>query len=346
MRYNGVQGRFTLGSAIMAKSVLVTDYVWPTTDPEREVIEAAGAELIVAPAGDEDTLIELARDADGIMTCFAKVTENVVRAARRCVVISRYGVGVDNIAVDTATELGIVVTYVPDYCVDEVSDHVIGMMLGWNRRIVMHNDDTKRNGWGSAGLGFRIMRLRGKTFGVVGFGRIGRAAAQKAKAFGMETIAFDPLVGGEEMAAVGVCKVELDDLLLRSHFVTLHSPLIPQTANMMSGAQFDLMRDDAFLINCARGGLVDEGALYDALTTGRIAGAGLDVLVDIAPPLDHRLIQLDNVVVTPHTAFFSQEATLELEQRAAAEVVRVFNGRMPDNIVNPAVLDHARQPVS
>ena len=330
----------------MTKRVLVTDYVWPTADPEREVIEAAGAELIVAPSGDEDTLIELARDVHGIMTCFAKVTENVVRAAERCVVISRYGVGVDNIAVDTATELGIVVTYVPDYCVDEVSDHVIAMMLGWNRRIVMHNDDTKRNGWGNSGLGFRIMRLRDKTFGVVGFGRIGRAAAQKAKAFGMETIASDPFVSEEDMAAVGVRKAELDDLLRESHFVTLHSPLIPPTANMMSSAQFDLMRNDAFLINCARGGLIDEDALYDALTTGKIAGAGLDVLVDIDPPLDHRIIQLDNVIVTPHTAFFSQEATLELEQRAAGEVVRVFNGQMPDNLVNPLVLDHARQPVS
>lgn len=330
----------------MTKRVLVTDYVWPSTDPERAVIEAGGAELTVAPAGDEDTLTELARDADAIMTCFAKVTERVVRAAERCVVISRYGVGVDNIAVDTATELGILVTYVPDYCVDEVSDHVIGMMLGWNRRIVMHNDDTKRNGWGNAGLGFRMMRLRGKTFGVVGFGRIGQAVAQKAKAFGMHAIASDPFVDAAAMAAAGVEKADIDDLLARAHVVTLHSPLIPQTANMMGAAQFDRMRDDAFLINCARGGLIDEDALYDALASGKIAGAGLDVLVDIAPPLDHRIIQLDNVIVTPHTAFFSQEATLELEERAAAEVIRVFDGKMPDNLVNPAVLDHARQGVS
>ena len=291
-------------------------------------------------------MTDLARDADAIMTCFAKVTERVVRAAERCVVISRYGVGVDNIAVDTATELGILVTYVPDYCVDEVSDHVIGMMLGWNRRIVMHNDDTKRNGWGNAGLGFRMMRLRGKTFGVVGFGRIGRATAQKAKAFGMHAIASDPFVDAAAMAAAGVEKADIDDLLARAHVVTLHSPLIPQTANMMGAAQFDRMRDDAFLINCARGGLIDEDALYDALASGKIAGAGLDVLVDIAPPLDHRIIQLDNVIVTPHTAFFSQEATLELEERAAAEVIRVFDGKMPDNLVNPAVLDHARQRVS
>tara|TARA_B100001750_G_scaffold238416_1_gene244899 strand:- start:7179 stop:8171 length:993 start_codon:yes stop_codon:yes gene_type:complete len=330
----------------MTRKVLVTDYVWPSTDPERAVIEAGGAELVIAPDSDEDTLIELARDSDAIMTCFAKVTEKVVRAAENCLVVSRYGVGTDNIAVDVATELGIIVTYVPDYCVDEVSDHVLGMMLAWNRRIVMHNTDTKVNGWGNAGLGFRIMRLRGKRLGVVGFGRIGRAVADKARAFGMEVIASDPFVTAEQMAEVGVVKAETPELLSQCEFVTLHSPLIPQTQDMISVEEFGQMRSDAFLINCARGGLVDEEALYSALTSGAIAGAGLDVLVDLQPPLDHRIIQLDNVIVTPHTAFFSQEATLELEERAAEAVIDVFKGRMPANVFNKSVLESSRQDVS
>ena len=330
----------------MTRKVLVTDYVWPSTDPERAVIEAGGAELVIAPDSDEDTLIEFARDSDAIMTCFAKVTEKVVRAAENCLVVSRYGVGTDNIAVDVATELGIIVTYVPDYCVDEVSDHVLGMMLAWNRRIVMHNTDTKVNGWGNAGLGFRIMRLRGKRLGVVGFGRIGRAVADKAMAFGMEVIASDPFVTAEQMAEVGVVKAETPELLSQCEFVTLHSPLIPQTQDMISVEEFGQMRSDAFLINCARGGLVDEEALYSALTSGAIAGAGLDVLVDLQPPLDHRIIQLDNVIVTPHTAFFSQEATLELEERAAEAVIDVFKGRMPANVFNKSVLESSRQDVS
>ena len=330
----------------MTRKVLVTDYVWPSTDPERAVIEAGGAELVIAPDSDEDTLIELARDSDAIMTCFAKVTEKVVRAAENCLIVSRYGVGTDNIAVDVATELGIIVTYVPDYCVDEVSDHVLGMMLAWNRRIVMHNTDTKMNGWGNAGLGFRIMRLRGKRLGVVGFGRIGRAVADKARAFGMEVIASDPFVTAEQMAEVGVVKAETPELLSQCEFVTLHSPLIPQTQDMISVEEFGQMRSDAFLINCARGGLVDEEALYSALTSGAIAGAGLDVLVDLQPPLDHRIIQLDNVIVTPHTAFFSQEATLELEERAAEAVIDVFKGRMPANVFNKSVLESSRQDVS
>ena len=326
----------------MAKKVLVTDYVWPSVEPERAVLARADTELVVAPDGREETLASMAKDVDGILTCFAKVTDKVVQAAESCVVIGRYGVGVDNIAVDTATELGIVVTYVPDYCVPEVSDHVMALLLAWNRRIVRFDRATKTDGWGSEGLGMRIMRLEGKRLGVVGFGRIGRAVCAKAGAFGMEVLASDPFVSAEDVAGSGATKVELAELLRESDFVTLHSPLIPETANMVGKAELALMKPEAFLINAARGGLVDEDALYDALTSGQIAGAGLDVLVDLAPPLDHRITQLPNVIVTPHTAFFSQEAVLELEERAAGEVASVFQGRMPDNVFNRQVLSHAR----
>jgi D-3-phosphoglycerate dehydrogenase len=279
---------------------------------------------------------------DGILTCFAKVTDNVVRAAEKCVVIGRYGVGVDNIAVDTATELGIAVTYVPDYCIPEVSDHVMAMLLAWNRRIVFFDRATKTKGWGTEGLGMRIMRLEGKKLGIVGFGRIGRGVAYRARAFGLQVLVADPFVTAEAAHDAGAVKMELPELLAESDFVTLHSPLIPQTQGLMGKDEFAQMRPDAFLINAARGGLIDEDALYAALTSGQIAGAGLDVLVDLDPPLDNRITQLPNVIVTPHTAFFSQEAVLELEERAAGEVVSVFQGKMPDNLVNPAVLDHSR----
>ncbi len=326
----------------MPKKVLVTDYVWPSLEPEREVLSAADTEIVVAPDGDEETLSKMARDVDGILFCFAKVTEKVLRAANKCVVASRYGVGVDNIDLDTATELGIAVTYVPDYCVPEVSDHVISLMLAWNRRIVMFDRATKTKGWGSEGLGMRIMRLEGKKLGVVGYGRIGRAVAPKARAFGLDVLAYDAVLSHEDIRANGATPTDLETLLRESDFVTVHTPLMPETTNLIGAAELEAMKPDAFLINCARGGLIDEDALYDALTSGGIAGAGLDVLLDVDPPLDHRLIQLDNVIVTPHTAFYSQEATLELEQRAAGEVVRVFRGEMPDNLVNRAVLPNAR----
>ena len=324
----------------MAWKVLITDHVWPSTDPERAVLEAGGASVVVAPDGEEATLIELARDADAIMTCFAQVTENVVRAAERCVVIGRFGVGVDNIAVNTATELGIAVTYVPDYCVDEVSDHVMALLHAWNRRIALFDRSVKEHGWGSQPLTMRMMRLRGKTIGIVGFGRIGQAVAAKARAFGLNILAADPVVPAEAVEDMGGRLVDLPALLAESDFVSLHTPLTEATRNLIDREELAMMKPDAFLINAARGPLVNEVALYEALTGNIIAGAGLDVMVDNTPSQDHPLLSLDNIIITPHVAFFSQESTLELEQRAAAEVVSVIHGRMPDNLVNSDVLDH------
>ena len=321
--------------------VLITDHVWPSTDPEREVLEAGGAEVVVSPDGKEDTLIELGRDADAIMTCFAQVTETVVRAAVRCQVIGRFGVGVDNIAVSTATELGIAVTYVPDYCVDEVSDHVMALMHAWNRRIVLFDRSVKEDGWGSQPLTMRIKRLRGKAIGIVGFGRIGLAVADKAKAFGLRVLVSDPFVSSESVAASGGELVDLPTLLQNSDFVTLHTPLNSETRNLIGAEELAAMKPDSFLINAARGPLIDEDALFIALQSGTIAGAGLDVMVDNVPSQNHPLFALDNIIITPHVAFFSQESTLELEQRAASEVVSVMHGKMPDNLVNPAVLDHS-----
>ncbi len=324
----------------MGWKVLITDHVWPTTDPERAVLEAAGAEVIVAPNGDEDTLINLAKDVDAIMTCFAKVTDKVIRSAEKCVAIGRFGVGVDNIDVATATELGIPVTYVPDYCVDEVSDHVLAMLHTWNRKIALFSQSVKADGWGHLGLTMRIKRLRGKTIGIVGFGRIGQAVAEKASVFGLKILASDPLIPKEVVESHGGKLVSLTELLEKSDFVSLHAPLTPATEKMIGPQELDLMKDDSFLINAARGPLIDESALYDALSNGKIGGAGLDVMVENEPPKDHPLMQLENILITPHTAFFSQESTLELEERAASEVVRVYRNTMPENLVNRKVLDH------
>ena len=324
----------------MSWKVLITDHVWPNTDPERKVLEAAGAEVLIAPDGEESTLIELSKDVDAIMTCFAQVTENVVRAAKKCVVIGRFGVGTDNIAVDTATELGIAVTYVPDYCIDEVSDHVMAMLNTWNRKISIFDQSVKRDGWGHLGLTMRIMRLRGKTIGIVGFGRIGQAVAKKAAAFGMTVLAHDPIISETTAKEHGAQLVDLQELLTQSDFVTLHAPLIPSTHHMIGESELNLMKKEAFLINAARGPLIDENALYKALKNGNIAGAGLDVMEDNVPAKSHPILQLDNTIITPHTAFFSQESTLELEQRAATEVVNVYQGLMPDNLYNGDVLNH------
>ena len=325
----------------MPFKVLVTDYVWPSIEPEKAVLERIGAELVVAPDSSEDTLVALAGDVDGILTCFAQVTDKVLRAADKCIVVGRYGVGVDNIAVDTATELGMAVTYVPDYCVEEVSDHVLGLLLTWNRRVAYFDRMVKTSGWGSLSLTMPILRLRGKKLGIVGFGRIGQVVCRKALAFGFEVLTSDPFVPAETATQLGASMVGMQELLRESDFITLHSPLIPETRNLIGAAELDLMKSTAFLINCARGPLIDEEALYEALKNNRIGGAGLDVLVDAHPAPDHPLLKLENAIITPHVAFFSEEAVLELEERAAEEVAAVLQGRMPENLVNKDVLAHA-----
>ena len=326
--------------------VLVTDYVWPDLEPERAILDPLGIELVEAPDGAEDTLAGLARDADGILTCFAPVTPGVLGAAPRMKVVARYGVGVDNIAVDAATELGIAVTYVPDYCVDEVSDHVMAMLLAFNRRVVLFDSATKRDGWGSVELNLPMTRLRGLAIGVVGFGRIGRATARKARAFGLRVLAADPFVEAEAVAADGGSLVDLGTLLAESDFVTLHSPLSDETRGMIGAAELARMKSSAFLINCARGPLVDERALVEALRGGSIAGAGLDVLESNHPPADHPLFGMDGVIVSPHVAFYSPESTRELQRRATESVAAVLAGRMPENLYNRGVLGRARAPLS
>lgn len=323
------------------KRVLVTDYVWPDLEPERAILDPLGVELVVAPDGGEETLIKLAQDADGILTCFAQVTPAVLRAAGEMKVVARYGVGVDNIAVGAATDLGIVVTYVPDYCVDEVSDHVMALLLAFNRRVVLFDRTTKQDGWGSIELNLPMTRLRGLTMGVVGLGRIGRATARKAAAFGLRVIAADPFVdqasAGDEVTMVG-----LETLLSESDFVTLHSPLSDSTRGMIGEAELGLMKESAFLINCARGPLVDESALIAALGAGGIAGAGLDVLESNHPPADHPLFAMDNVIVSPHVAFYSPEATRELQSRSTQSVADVLAGEMPGYVYNSEVIGRTR----
>ena len=323
------------------KKALITDYVWPDIEIESEVLRAAGIEPFAAPDASEETLARLAADADVILFCFAKVTGAVLRAAGRCVAACRYGIGVDNIDLPAATAAGIVVTNVPDYCMDEVGDHTLGMILALNRRFVPHDRKVKSGGWSSVALDRPMHRTRGATLGIVGFGRIGRSGAAKARAFGMELLACDPLLAPGETVD-GVAITTFEEVLARSEFVTVHTPLTPETEGLIGAKELATMKPGSILVNCARGGIVDEEALARALASGHLAGAGLDVLGTAPPPENHPLLALENVIVTPHTAFFSQASTRELERRTAEEAVRVLNGGMPEHLVNPEVLGRAR----
>ncbi|MCY4475630.1 MAG: C-terminal binding protein [Chloroflexi bacterium] len=323
------------------KKALITDYVWPNIDVESEVLRAAGVEPIIAPDTSEETLANLATDADIIMFCFAQVTGKVLRAAEKCMVASRYGIGVDNIDIPSATELGIVVTNVPDYCMDEVTDHAIGMILALNRRLLPHDSQVKEGGWHDVVLDQPMHRTRGATLGILGYGRIGRAIAEKAVGFGMNLIAYDPMIEpGQTIDGTEITTFE--DVLRRSHFITVHTPLTPETEGMIGPDQLAMMMPGSIIVNCARGGIIQEQALADALNSGHLAGAGLDVLEPAPPPDDHPLLATPNIIITPHTAFFSQASTVELERRTAQEALRVLSGNPPENLINPDVLGRSR----
>ena len=321
--------------------VLVTDYVWPTLDPERRVLEEIGGELIVAPNGDEATLAELAREADGILTCFAKVTPKVIDAAPKLKVIGRYGIGVDNIAVDHATQKNIVVTNVPEYCLDEVSDHAMALLLACIRKIPVYNQAVKQRVWDTK-VGMPMYRIRGRTLGLAGYGKIGRLVMSKAQAFGMNVIVYDPYVPAEAVAERGGRKVDFDTLLRESDYISIHAPLTPETHHLFNEAAFRKMKPTAVIVNTSRGPLIDTAALARALREGIIAFAGLDVLPSEPPAQDDPLLDLPNVILTPHVAFYSEESLVELQTKATQEVARVLTGRMPLNVVNKAVLEHVK----
>jgi phosphoglycerate dehydrogenase-like enzyme len=318
------------------KRVLVTDYAWPSLDVERSVL--TGAELVVAPTGGTAELVRLAADVDAILTCFAKVPAEVLDAAPHCRTVARYGVGVDNIDVAHATRLGMVVSNVPDYCSDEVADHTLLLILALARRLGPLTRLVSAGGWDAADTGTAI-RLRGKVLGLVGLGAIGRALVPRARALGLDVVAWRrsaPLPPGVRAAE------SLEELLACADIVSLHVPATPETRGLIGAAELSVMKRTAWLINTARGSLVDTGALLTALREGRIAGAGLDVTDPEPLPPDHPLRTRDDVVLTPHVAFSSDGSLAELARKAATNVADVLAGRTPATVVNPEVLTSDR----
>lgn len=319
--------------------VLVTDYAWPSLAIERAILAAVGAELIVAEMGDEAELIELAPQADALLFCWKTVTPAVLDAAVKCRVASRYGVGLDNIDLEHATRLGIPVTYVPDYCMEEVSDHAMALLLACARSLPTFDRDTRAGRW-NLQAGRPMHRIRGQTLGIIGYGNIGRALAPKALGFGMRVLAYDTHDRPGDYDGVTITH-DLYGLLNEVDYVSLHLPLKDETRGIVNAAFLRQMKPGAYLINTSRGGLVNEAALMAALTDGTLAGAALDVLVQEPPAPDHPLLKLDNVLVTPHAAFDSEEALAELQTKAAQHVVQALRGDVPDRLVNPAVLEQA-----
>ncbi|MFE2943007.1 C-terminal binding protein [Streptomyces sp. NPDC059255] len=316
--------------------VLLTDRAWPDETIERRLLDEAGFGLATgppeaAPAAHIDQLV-LEHDPVAIMTCWAQVSARAIEGAPRLRAVARLGVGLDNIDVAAATAGGVQVTNVPDYCVEEVSDHAVALVLNWTRGISSFDRDVRAGSWNPAGA--RLGRLRSKTVGLVGYGRIGRATARKLAGLGCRVVVCDPyLPAGENVEAVS-----LPELLARADAVVLHAPLTSRTHHLIGPAELSAMRPGSLLVNVSRGALIDTPALVRALDAGRPAAAALDVLEE-EPRVDAGMLAHPAVTVTPHVAFSSDESVTELRTKATQEVIRVLTGEPPHypcNEPNPA----------
>lgn len=313
-------------------TIVMTDETWPDTEIEHGILAPAGHALIRRPAGkaDADAIAAFIaeNEPEAIMVTYSPITPKVIAASPKLRHIARVGIGTDNVAIDAATERGVWVTNVPDYCIEEVSDHAIALMLALTRGIVRYDRDVKGGNWGVASEDLR--RTSQLTIGVVGYGRIGRATARKVAAFGSTVLAHDVMPPAESGPAT---IVPFKDLLVRSDVVILHTPLDASTHHMVNREFVQTMRKGAILVNVSRGPLIDNDALIEGLEAGKLGGVGLDV-IEGEPNPPRALVDRPDVIVTPHIAYASDVATLDLRRRASEEVVRVLAGERPRNPVN------------
>lgn len=309
----------------------------------KEILTKAGVELVFAPLWKEGDIIAHAADADAVIVGATEpYTKKAIQALAKCKILSRMGIGYSNIDVDEATRQGIPVTVVLDASVHEVSDYALACILAFNRKLIPLDRAVKDGAW-RVNSG-EIMNARGKMFrlnqqtlGLAGMGRIGSLLAGKAMALGMRVIVYDPYLTPEAIRQTGGEPADFETLLAESDYISLHAPLTPQTNQMFGMEEFRKMKPTAYIINAARGALIDEGALHQALIEGLIAGAGLDVTEPEPPAPDNPLLNLDQVVATGHSSFNSDASNRELQQRAAEAVLTALRGEWPPFLINPKV---------
>jgi D-3-phosphoglycerate dehydrogenase len=327
------------------KIVLVTDYAWPNLKPEHQILAEIGAELLVAESGSVEELVQLAPRADAILFNWKPIPARVLGAAKKCVGLCRYGIGLDNLDVATATSLGMVVANVPAYCVDDVADYAMALLLACTRKVAWFDRDIK-SGRYDLKMQAPLRRLAGHTLGLVGFGRIGRAVALRAVAFGIRVIALQPRKPTEHACTKDVKFVSFSELMSRSDYLSIHLPATPETVGLFNKDTFDRMKDGVVLINTARGSLVRTEDLLQALESGKVAAAGIDVWQEEPLKRNDPLANHRRVIATPHAAFYSDEALVELQTTAASQIVEILSGKIPQNVVNREVLQQSNLRVS
>ena len=308
-------------------------------EPERVELERVGArQVVIERLGTEDEVIEQTREADGLIVPISAISRRVLSSLERCKVVLRTGVGTDTIDVEAATEHGVAVVNVPDLWNREVANHALALLLALNRRLP-RLDRAVRSGEWRPMIPPPVGSLHGETLGLVGLGRIGRALASRAAAMEMELVAYDAYIPEPVFQEVGVESVSFDELCRRSDYISIHCPLTDDTRHLFNEDAFKVMKSTAYLVNTARGPIVEHKALVRALKEGWIAGAGIDVQEQEPPDSDDPLKGMENVILTPHTSYYSDAAVQHLAVRCGQEVARVLTGRMPMNLVNPEVLE-------
>jgi D-3-phosphoglycerate dehydrogenase len=305
--------------------IAVTDSPFPSLDPAMAALQRLDPEVRMSKSASAEDILAVARDADAILVTYAKLAADLIGQLTRCRAIGRFGLGVDNIDLVAAKQKGIAVNYVPDYCIREVSDHAMALLLALIRKIPLSNSVVQAGRWEMPAV-VPITRIEGTVLGLIGFGNIPRLVAPKAQAFGMRVLAYDPFAPPEAFAAAGVAGVDLDTLLGASDYVSVHAPLLPETRGLLNAEAFAKMKKGAYVVNTARGPLIDEAALAAALDSGQVGGAALDVVATEPLAKESPLLGRANVIITPHTAFYSVEALAELQAKCAGDVARVLSG--------------------
>jgi D-3-phosphoglycerate dehydrogenase len=299
---------------------------------EKEVLRAVDADVVHTGTLDTPAARDVVRNADAVMVTIQPVPAALIANMARCRIVSRVGTGLDAIDLDAATAHGIWVTYVPDYSVDEVSAHAIMLLLAQARGLAPLLQGTRNGRWDGGGV--HVRRLQGQVLGLIGGGRIGMATAAKARGLGLEVLVYDPYLAAGALAGTEFRAVDLATLLRESDYVSLHAPLTHENRHIIDAQALAQMKPTAYLINTARGPLIDEAALVAAVRAGTIAGAALDVLAVEPPRPDNPLLHEERILVTPHTAWYSEEAKLDVRRRGAEEVVRVLRNDLPRTPVN------------
>jgi len=314
--------------------IVITEYDFKDVEIEKKTLEELDCEIVETHSDDEEVIIRECANADALLIEFAPITEKVINSLNKCRVISRYGIGVDTVDLNAAKSKGILVCNVPDYCLEEVAEHCLALILSSGRKIVNLSNSVKKGIWDVTGVGRPIYNFKDSILGIIGFGKIPQSLYSKVLPLFKNILVYDPYVKEEFIKEKNINISSFYKILRNSDFISINCPLNDDTYHMFDEREFQTMRLNSFIVNTSRGGIINTEALYKALVNGQIAGAALDVLEKEPPGMDLELLKLDNVIITPHAGWYSETSIEELKYKTALNVLKVLKGEEPINVIN------------